>query len=252
MIKSNIQSNKRAFTLLELLVAITILSVVMSLAFQGFNRTLMGWKRGTQLIEEMRYGDHFIQEISQTFNAMLFFNDRQKSYGFRMENRTENGFPADYVSFVNTSTACCPTDLPWYALPHRIQLYMGTDTQGEPALFALNLPALADEEAYIDAYQPTAHLISNAIVGFDISVWNEQDELWEEEWKYVNRIPARLKIELYISTESDEEPVIYRRIIDVPTAESIGTSISSPTTTHHHTLPRPKAQRFIPKLRLLC
>ena len=67
MMHSAKYKKRRAFTLLELLVAITLLSVVMSLAFQGFNRTLMGWKRGTQLIEDMRYGDHFMQEVSQAF-----------------------------------------------------------------------------------------------------------------------------------------------------------------------------------------
>ena len=243
---------RRAFTLLELLVAITLLSVVMSLAFQGFNRTLMGWKRGTQLIEDMRYGDHFIQEVSQALHAMLFFNDRNKSYAFRMENKTENGFPADYVSFVTTSTACGTTDLPWHTLPHRLQLFMGTDSQGDPALCSITLPPLADEEKYLELYQPEAHLISSAIVGLDITVWNEQDEVWEEEWKYANRIPARVKIELYISTEINEEPVIYRRVIDIPTAESVGSSISSPTTTYHHRLILPKPACFIPKLRSLC
>ena len=139
-----------------------------------------------------------------------------------MENQTENGFPADYVSFVTTSTACGTMDLPWHTLPHRLQLFMGADSQGDPALCSITLLPLADEERYLEIYQPEAHLISSAIVGLDITVWNDQDEVWEEEWKYANRIPARVKIELYISTEINEEPVIYRRVIDIPTAESVG------------------------------
>ena len=89
-------------------------------------------------------------------------------------------------------------------------------------------------------------------MGLDITVWNEQEEVWKEEWKYANRIPARVKIELYISTEKNEEPVIYRRVIDIPTAESVGSSISSPTTTYHHTLLPPKPACFMPTLRSLC
>ena len=129
---------------------------------------------------------------------------------------------------------------------------MDTDSQGYPALFSISLLPLADEENYMELYQPEAHLISSAIVGLDISVWNEQDEVWEEEWKYANRIPARIKIELYISTQINEEPVIYRRVIDIPTAESIGSSISSPTTAYRHTHPRPTDQHFNSTLRAVC
>ena len=44
--------SKAGFTLLELIVAITILTVAMSIAFQAFSSTLRGWKRGSEVIEK--------------------------------------------------------------------------------------------------------------------------------------------------------------------------------------------------------
>ena len=55
--------SKAGFTLLELIVAITILTVAMSIAFQAFSSTLRGWKEAVKLLKA------FIMVTLQCANA---------------------------------------------------------------------------------------------------------------------------------------------------------------------------------------
>ena len=77
--------SKAGFTLLELIVAITILTVAMSIAFQAFSSTLRGWKRGNEVIESIHHGDFAMRQCASALNSMIYFQDERKRYAFRFE-----------------------------------------------------------------------------------------------------------------------------------------------------------------------
>lgn len=222
---------KAGFTLLELIVAITILVVAMGIAFQSFSSTLRGWKRGTEVIESIHHGDFAMNQLSAGLNSIIYFENDRKNYAFRLEKETQSNLPADRISFVTPSPAFLHPNDPLASGPHRLQLFIQDDGRGNPALHSISMPALADEEAFINEYNPEPYLITRSVQGLEVLIWDEENEEWLEEWEPENSIPERVLVSIYVvSNDEDEEPVVYRRVLTIPASESLSQSLSSPTT----------------------
>ena len=68
------------FTLLELMAAMVILTIAMSIAFEAFSGTIRGWKRGTEVIESIKHGDFAMNQLVSALNSTLYFNNPRKTY----------------------------------------------------------------------------------------------------------------------------------------------------------------------------
>ena len=221
--------NAAGFTLLELIVAMVILVIMMSVIFQAFSATLRGWRRGTEVSDGIKHGDFAMQQLASVLNSTIYFYNDKKSYAFTFEKETYNGLPADIISFVTASSAFMPEGSPLKNGPHRIKIYI--DEDGNPALFSFAVPALADIEEFENEYETEPHLVSRVIQGLEIMVYDEESELWTEEWEKKNSIPERIKITVFVPSEDeDEEPIIFTRVLDIPVAKSVKRRLTGPST----------------------
>lgn len=227
-------NRRRGFTLLELIVAMVILVVVMSLVFKAFTGTIHGWKRGTEVIDGIKHGDFAMHQLAAALNSTIYFYNERKSYAFTFEKGSHNGLPADTISFVTASGAFMPQNSPLRNGPHRIKIYIDTDDDGEPALFSLAVPALVDLEdsdSFNADFDTEPYLISRTIQGLEIMVYNEKDEFWTVEWEKKNSVPERIKITVYVpSDDDDEEPIVFTRVLDIPVAKSVKDKLTGPSS----------------------
>lgn len=218
------------FTLLELIVAMVILVIAMSIVFQAFSGTLRGWKRGTEVIDGIKHGDFAMNQLAAALNSTVYFYNPKKSYAFTFEKGSHSGLPADTISFVTASRAFMPKDSPLINGPHRIKVYIDNDDDGNPALFSRAVPALADFEDFEAEFDTEPYLVSRTIQGLEIMVYDEENEFWTVDWDNKNSIPERVKIMVYVpSDDDDEEPIVFTRILDIPVAKSVKSKLSSPT-----------------------
>jgi prepilin-type N-terminal cleavage/methylation domain-containing protein len=223
--------SKAGFTLLELIVAITILTIAMSIAFQAFNSTIRGWKRGNEVIESIHHGDFAMRQCASALNSMIYFQDERKRYAFRFEKELSSSLPTDWISFVTSSPYFLHPNDPLAEGPHRLQLFIQDDEYGNPALHSISMPALSDEDEFIDEYDPAPYLISRSVQGLEILIYDFENEEWTDKWDFDNRIPKRLLVSFFVTSENEEEEsVIYSRVFNIPVAESIDQPLSSPTT----------------------
>ena len=81
--------NLRGFTLLELMVAMVILTIAMSIAFQAFSGTIRGWKRGTEVMDGIKHGDFAMNQMAAVLNSTIYFYNPRKSYAFTFEKGTK-------------------------------------------------------------------------------------------------------------------------------------------------------------------
>jgi len=218
------KSEKRpnaAFTMLELLVAMVILTIAMSIAFQAFSGTIRGWKRGTEVIESIKHGDFAMNQLVSALNSTLYFNNPRKTYAFKIDKGYTSGLPADLVSFVTASGAFMPYNSPFATGPHRIELFIDDDDYGDPALFAVAMPAIADDEEFEDEYDAEPILVSRAIQGLEILFWDKDAEDWMEEWEKENAVPERILVSIFVPSEDEnEEPIEFTRVVEIPVAKS--------------------------------
>jgi prepilin-type N-terminal cleavage/methylation domain-containing protein len=223
-------TTKQAFTLLELMVAMMILTIAMSIAFQAFSGTIRGWKRGTEVLDGIKHGDFAMTQLVSTLNSTIFFFNPRKTYAFKVEKGSGSGLPADEISFVTSSGAFMPPYSPFAEGPHRIKLFIDDSDRGEPALFAIAMPAIADDEDFEDEYDAEPMLVSSAIQGLEILFWDKESEDWTEEWEKENSVPERILLTVFVASEDEkEEPIEFTRMIEIPVFKSVQDKLSGPS-----------------------
>lgn len=222
--------NRAAFTLLELLVAMVILVIAMSIAFQAFSGTIRGWKRGMEVIDGIKHGDFAMNQLVAALNSTIYFNNPRKTYAFILEKENSAGLPADFISFVTSNGAFMPPGSPFMDSPHRINIFIDEE-DGASGLFATAMPAVADHEEFEDEYDAEPLLISQVVQGLEILIWDKENEDWTDEWESENSIPERILLTIFVlSEDEDEEPIEFSRVIEVPVALSVKHRLSGPTT----------------------
>jgi prepilin-type N-terminal cleavage/methylation domain-containing protein len=219
------------FTLLELMAAMVILTIAMAIAFEAFSGTIRGWRRGSEVIEGIKHGEFAMNQLASAFNSTIYFYNGRKSYAFQMEKGTDSGLPADTISFVTASSAFMPESSPLKYGPHRVELFIDNDEEGNPALFSLAFPAIADIEEAADEYNAEPHLVSRAVQGLEVLLYDKKLEDWsDQEWEHANSIPEMIKLTLFVvSEEEDEEPIEFSRVVEIPVAASVRLRLTGPT-----------------------
>lgn len=220
---------RTGFTLLELIVALTLLVIAMSIAFQAFSGTMQGWKRGTEVIDGIKHGDFAMSHLKAALNSTIYFFNNRKTYAFTIEKDTSGRLPTDRISFVTASGAMMPYDSPFSSGPHRLTLYI-SDEEGDPALYATAIPAVPNAEDEEDEIETDPILVSTAIQGLEILIWDEENEEWTEEWEPENSIPERIKVTIWVVSDSeDEDPIPFFRVLEIPVAASLQDKLTGPT-----------------------
>jgi len=218
------------FTLLEMMVAMSLMVIALTIAFESFSASLRAWKRGSEVIDSMKHGEFVMNRLAAAVDSAIYFRNQRKAYAFKIEKKNEGGLPADVIDFVTASDAFMPADSPLREAPHRIRLFID-DRDGEPALYLLAMPAIADEEEFEDAFDPEPVLTSRLVRGLKIEIYDEQNEEWTDEWEKGNSIPKRIRLSVYVMADpdSDDAPVLFVRVIDIPVATSLKANLTGPT-----------------------
>lgn len=207
-----------------------LLLTAMSIVFQAFTGTIGGWKRGTEVADGIKHGDFAMNQLAAALNSTVYFYNPRKSYAFTFEKGSHGGLPADTITFVTASTAFMPEGSPLRHGPHRIKIYIDGDENGDPALFSKAVPALADVDEFESEYSTEPHMVSRAIQGIEILLYNEDTDDWTASWEKENSIPERVKILVYVpSDDEDEEPLVFSRVLDIPVAESVKNKLTGPS-----------------------
>jgi hypothetical protein len=122
-----------------------------------------------------------------------------------------------------------PAGSPFEHGPHRLKLFIDNE-DGSPALFASALPAIANAEDEESEYNEEPMLVSRAVQGLEILIYDEELEDWTEEWEKENAVPERILIKVYVASEDEKEaPIVFTRMLDIPVAKSVQEKLASPT-----------------------
>lgn len=215
----NRRHHAAGFTLLELLVAMTILVIAFGVIWQTFSSTIGAWRRGSELLDELRHGDFVMEQLVSALRSAAFFESSPGKYGFTLKN-SDKTYPADKLSWVTASSAFMPPDSPLMNSLHRIVFSIEDGPDGDLAVAIRAYPQLADmEEDDVDPW-----FVSSEVKGIDCRVYDlfAESPDWERDWEDTNSIPSLLEITLYMDPlEEYGEPVKIQRIIEIPVARKV-------------------------------
>ena len=242
---------RRAFTLVEILLAVVLLGVLTAITMATFNSVTRSWQISTDYLDKMQRTDFALNQVVSGLRSLYYPHGGEQSYdyGFYLTDNGDGEDPdrSDVIEWSKRGSAIVGSKSAAADTVHRVQLMIleeGNHDYIDPievtGLYARHCPDVTlrpkDNRDDIDfsfandeMYQPV--LIADGIVGFncrvlpsDEKVEAEHDEsLFEDKWETSNAVPYKVELTFYLA---DPEGRAYRsntapimRIVRMPLYE---------------------------------
>ena len=230
---------RRAFTMIELLLATMLVGVVTALAALTFQAVTRGWQVSADYMDKMQRTDYALNQVISGLRSMYYPHDgkQDERYGFTLDDNGDGDSPrnSDVISWSKTGPAIVGTKNAVADTVHRVQVMVleeGNNDYKEPiqktGLYArlcgdsALIPQNSDNDdtdysfGNVDLYQPL--LIADGIVGFNCRVVKTKEaagegsarnsgendkEKFEDKFDTSNSVPY--KVELTFQMESPDE-----------------------------------------------
>lgn len=229
---------KQGFTLLEVLLAVSILAVAFTVVMATFSVTTRAWRHGSTLLDEMHHGDFVMEQLVSALRSTAYFEDENGTYGFWLE-KGHGRWPQDQISWVASGTAFMPPDEELARGLHRLMISFEENENGDEGFAVLAFPHLKD----VEDVEEKPWVISTEVKGLECRIWDAEDEDWIDEWEFTNMVPHRVEITLYMDPlEGESEPVTLKRMVEIPVSPlAPGAAEGTPRTRSGNTAEEQRA-----------
>ncbi len=221
---------KRGFTMIELMMAVMILSVMMVITFFTFNTVVRNWQKSMELVDKIQYADYALTQVVSGLRSAYYPTDGQQSenFGFQLYDGGEKEDARDTISWAKLGTAIVGNSSTLSETPHRVKIYVEEETRDSPGgLMVQATPDLLTDEQKEDMadekiFEP--YLLVQGVCGFNCRVadkskpFNEDGSWnWVDEWSESNSIPRAVELTFYLDpVEERGEPESVLRVIEIP------------------------------------
>ena len=189
------QSKQVGFTLLEMLLAIVLLSIVMALAYAGLRSITKSTERADRLIQSqthIRATQQFMQRQLATALPIAYFSrEDDEQLVFEADN--------DFIQYV--------APMPGYlgaGGPHVQQISLERTRDGEYELLFRHVPLLSFEEDSMRDVEPFVLLRGIEDGEFSMVGRDEEGQLtdWSSDWEETAQVPMAIALNLDMQDES--------------------------------------------------
>lgn len=207
------------FTLVEVMLAVTILSLVIIAVYSTWSAALMAWRRGSNATEVFQRQRIVIDTLTELAQSTVYFAASPSLYAVIGASKPGWG---DSVSFVTASDVALPPSEAIAAGMRRVTISMEQDEYGRKYLAIVNAPAVSANESNTTStttVQLQAHVLSMDVTGFSVRYLNPGDGAWYDQWEETALIPSAMEFTVAFGREGDRvPPVVVTRAIDLPVA----------------------------------
>ncbi len=217
---------RRGFTLLELVMAIMILSIMTLLSFFCFDAVVQSWQAGIEMSDTMGQADHVMEQLVSGLRSAYYPDTgaQLEEYGFQFNDGGEGPEALDSISWVKIGRALVGEDCGFAASPHRVDVWVEDGRKEELAGLAVRAWRV---DLQLDEFEPEKDApsigLAPRVVGLNCRMLDKDQPMkddepnWQDEWKFSNSIPKAVEITLYMRpVKEDSEPVEVKRIVEIP------------------------------------
>ena len=223
--------SRSGFTLVEIVVAISILSVMMLISFFSFDSIVQSWRAGQEMSNTMGQADYVIDQVVSGLRSAYYpdLGKQDYKYGFTLIDNGEDATARDSISWVKMGPALVGEECGFAESPHRISLsvFDGERNGAEEKGLALRAWRI---DLQLEDFKPEEEvadfILAPRVIGMNCRVLDKtqpkKNELpnWQDEWKFSNSIPKAVELTLYMEPlNEDEDPLEIKRIIEMPMSE---------------------------------
>jgi len=204
----------RAFTLLEVMLAVMIMGMVMSGIYAIWSAALSGWKRSSSISESFQRQRVVMDALEELTSSIAYFGSQNGLYDIQGTRSDADG---DSISFVTSSDVLLPPTESSVTGMRRVTIAVYRDRAGNPFLGIINEPALRPTDS---TYKSETHVLSYNVCGLQIRYRDPRDAGFKDKWEDPDVIPSGIEFTVaFCSTDRQSPPVIVTRTVDIPTAQ---------------------------------
>jgi len=235
-IRQQQRSGSTAFTLLEVMLAVTILGLVMTALYATWSAGLNGWKRTAGVSENFQRERVVMGTLADLTKSLVFAQSKPAGlYSIKHEHNAQTG---DSLSFVTSSDALLPATEASLAGLRRVTISLDRDGRGRSFLGIMNTPALTADDAKV----PAPHVLSAEVCGFAVRFRNPTTGIWEDKWEEETSIPSAIEFTVgFGKNDGRTPPVVVTRSVELPIAQyvlqALGQTVSQQDTTNSDSPP---------------
>ena len=206
----------RAFTLVEILIAIGILSLVLAAIFSSWTAILRASKVGLDAAASVQRSRIVVRVLEDSLTSARCFVRNQKFYGFVAENGTDAT-----LSFVARLSKSFPRSGKFGDLDvRRLTFSVEPSSDGGRQLVLRQSPLLMDFD--VDEKNHPLVLAKN-VKEFQMGFWDKRRQDWVDEWPQTNQLPelviVTLKLADNVNAAKAQEEIT--RIVSLPAAKAV-------------------------------
>ncbi len=224
---------RRGFTLLELLMAVIITAIMMTVCFITFNTTIRCWHRSAAIADTVRNAEYALTQVVSGLRSAYYptTGKQDYAYGFQLYDNGEDPDDSDTIQWIKLGTSIVGNRSQLSETPHTVRVWVqkeGRDGPGGLWVKAGRLDLLADDEQvevdFNDDEQFEPYPLIEGIQGFDCKVQGKPEDVesdgtpkWEDTWDTSNSIPYRVKLTFWMEPAKDAgDPVPIMRVVEIP------------------------------------
>ena len=213
-----------AFTLVEVMLAVTLLGLLVMALTSTWNAGLRAWKHSNGLAENFQRQRVLLDALTEMSQAAVYAVDNPSLYALRNEHDPVRG---DSISFVTASDALLPPGESILAGMRRVTIGMDHGANGQPCLTMQNTPALQETDR--TAARP-GHVIGRDVTSFALRFHHPDADLWKDQWASADGFPSAIQFTLtFAPLDERAKPLTVTRVVDFPAAK-FANSYSRQTT----------------------
>lgn len=201
-----VNKNSSGFTLLEVMLAMTLLSIMVVLLFSSLKVGAESWNKGEKKIAEVnekavvyQFFKRHLPAIKPIWNA---FSDNERTFSFQGQTNA--------LQFVSA--------FPSSAARKGLQLFELEFDEREKGLIKVILrpfyPALDERQ-----WQKEEVVLIENVKNFELSYFNLRENIWEDNWQEKLVLPALIKIKIELINGSFWPEMVFALRISSPDDE---------------------------------
>lgn len=216
---------RRAFTMVEVLVALAILGMVMGTVGIVLRAGVGSWRDAAELAEESHDAEAVMEQVAMALRSAYYpaNGDTDWAYGFQHEDGGEGDAARDRISWVKIGSSLVGEDVPWAGAAHRVNLFVDDGEDGE-GLYVSAWQLVGQSEDFDPEEDVEPVLLSDQVAGLDVRMQDPDKAVeagepfeWIDEWTPSNRIPAHVRVQLTMKPRSKgAEPDVLVRLVGIP------------------------------------
>lgn len=221
---------RSGLTLIELLLAVSILAIIGTFSYLCFDTVVHAWRTGVETANASGQAEYVLDQLAAALKSAYYPNTGQSTYeyGFAFQDGGDEERTSDTIEWTKTGATLVGEQSAFAEIPHRTVVRVakvGSRRRGNEGLCvrawrqALNPDDFEPEQVEWLLLAPRVIGFNCRMLDLDNPIKDDQPN-WVDEWSHSNALPSKVELTLYLSPPDDRKgkPLKMQRIVSIPMA----------------------------------